>query len=755
MQLSFRHILTVYGICLLSTIVAAQSTDLAKLQALLGNSRTDTGSVRVMIQLSDHFTENDSDTALYYAKSALEKSKQIDWLQGEAEACYQTGLIYREKNDLVQAKVYLRMALNGFTATTDHSGAANSLRRLAFIANQEGDYDLAERYYKTALSEVDLVKNEELKAKILSGISGLYRLKGEYDLSVSFGLKAMRIQEKLNDLEGLPFTMDRLGVVFKLQEDYPKALYYYQKSYEIRRANKASKLKDLGYSCMVIGETYIAMDSLDAAVFKLEEAKKHYTKANNLEGLAYAQNQLADIHIRKGNFDLALHQLKEAISIFQEIGNPRGRLNSLYSLTLLFLSQKKQVRALPYASEFYEIADQIGSQNHRTNARFFMYQIALAQKDYKKALHFHEQYLAVKDSLWNETKGAEIARLESRNSLDIKESENRLLSHQKTLTEEKLKQQRYLIVALLGCILFILVGISLLIHMNRAKKRHVEELETKNKSIEEQQCALKIAEEHLRAMNENLEEIVLLRTDELRRSNAKLERFADLASHDLKQPLRTIRGFTQLLERDLQKKGLINDRLEEYLQYITGGVSYMNQLIDNILRFGKYANSDGNIFVDVNLKDVMVQVQQNLRLQIQASRAEIVIEVPEITIKAVRIKIEQLFQNLLSNAIKYREIDRPLRIAIQVEEQNDMVQIRFTDNGKGILETDQKMLFKIFNAGSREKQSSPKGIGLTICKKIAEQHGGEIWVTSKQNEGSTFHVTLSKTVNQHQNEAAA
>lgn len=181
----------------------------------------------------------------------------------------------------------------------------------------------------------------------------------------------------------------------------------------------------------------------------------------------------------------------------------------------------------------------------------------------------------------------------------------------------------------------------------------------------------------------------------------------------------------------------------------------MNQLIDNILKSSRYGFSDGNKFQEIHIEDILTQVKSNLQRQILSTGAIIRMDIPDLPIYAVRIKIEQLIQNLLTNAMKFRRQNEVPQIDIRLEDKGDDIQLSITDNGIGIAKDAQESIFQMFRQLNRTSDMAGVGLGLTICRKIAEQHGGTIWVDPNRENGSTFHVTLKKDPVAYSNQEAA
>lgn len=228
------------------------------------------------------------------------------------------------------------------------------------------------------------------------------------------------------------------------------------------------------------------------------------------------------------------------------------------------------------------------------------------------------------------------------------------------------------------------------------------------------------------------------RADELRRSNEDLSQFAHVASHDLRSPLSTITRYVQLLDRTYG-----NDLGEgrELLEYVSDAAKRMSSLIDDLLEYA-HVSAEGihsSAPVDPNVQ--LQTVLDNLQDAISASGAIVTHDVlPEVLIDPT--SLVQLLQNLIGNAIHYRSADPP-RIHITATDQNRRVLFCCRDNGIGIAPEYQAQIFEPFKRlhGSDRPGS---GIGLAVCKKIAERYNGRIWVESEVNHGSAFFLTLPK-----------
>jgi light-regulated signal transduction histidine kinase (bacteriophytochrome) len=224
---------------------------------------------------------------------------------------------------------------------------------------------------------------------------------------------------------------------------------------------------------------------------------------------------------------------------------------------------------------------------------------------------------------------------------------------------------------------------------------------------------------------------------ELRQANADLEQFAYAAAHDLQEPLRMVTSYTQLLERSLAE--ILDDRTRTFMSYVVGGSIRMTLLLQDLLAYTETSRaSDPN--ERVLLGRVLHQVVRNLDSVIKESGAEIVWgDLP--VVRGREAHFVQLLQNLLSNALKYRKPSVPPVIHISAERQKDRWLIRVADNGIGIASAYHKQVFGVFKR-LHGSEIPGTGIGLAICQRVVERAGGEIWVESIPEQGSTFVISL-------------
>ena len=244
---------------------------------------------------------------------------------------------------------------------------------------------------------------------------------------------------------------------------------------------------------------------------------------------------------------------------------------------------------------------------------------------------------------------------------------------------------------------------------------------------------LKESEQALARQTEKLSEYAR----ELERSNSELEQFAYVASHDLQEPLRMIGSYCQLLQR--RYKGKLDANADDFIGFAVEGASRMQQLINDLLAYSRVGRR-GQPLARVNAAEAAGAALGNLEAAIRESGAAIDVgNLPDVV--ADRTQLTQLFQNLIGNAIKFRS-DGPVRIGVRAERDGEMWRFVVEDNGIGIDPAYADRIFLIFQRLHERGKYPGTGIGLAICKKVVERHGGRIWVESAAGAGSRFYFTL-------------
>jgi PAS domain S-box-containing protein len=249
---------------------------------------------------------------------------------------------------------------------------------------------------------------------------------------------------------------------------------------------------------------------------------------------------------------------------------------------------------------------------------------------------------------------------------------------------------------------------------------------------------IRTIEQELLRSHKNLEQ----KAAELVASYTELERFAYIVSHDLQEPLRMVSSFLKLLEK--KYKDQLDETAERYIHFAVDGADRMKQLIMDLLEYSR-TGTNKDVATDTNMNDIATDVLRVLKSTIEEEQAMVITGDLPVLPNTNKLQMFQLMQNLVGNALKYHGDEKPV-IRIDAKEEAQQWQFEVSDNGIGIDPRFSEKIFIIFQRLHNKNEFSGTGIGLSICKKIVEKHGGKIWVESAPTGGSTFYFTIPKAI---------
>jgi signal transduction histidine kinase len=226
-------------------------------------------------------------------------------------------------------------------------------------------------------------------------------------------------------------------------------------------------------------------------------------------------------------------------------------------------------------------------------------------------------------------------------------------------------------------------------------------------------------------------------TLELNRSNAELEQFAYVASHDLQEPLRKVASFCQALER--RYHGQLDERADQYIEFAVDGAKRMQTLINDLLAFSRVGHS-GRALEPLDLNEILAEAKTTLSHTLEHAHASVLAE-PLPTVRGERALLVSLFQNLIGNAVKFRGAEAPV-VRVSAEREDSQWQFSCTDNGLGLDPEYAERIFVIFQRLHTKEAYPGTGIGLAMCRKIIEYHGGRMWLDPNHSPGAQFRFTL-------------
>ena len=529
-------------------------------------------------------------------------------------------------------------------------------------------------------------------------------------LADALAFKGMALIKESNFTEALTILMDSLDLAVSCQRpltetrvcSYISVIHYWLKDLD-----KAEKWLDRSY---------------------IISKKKGYTR------LIIANR------VNAANINILAHQPKAAIPKLEEakelITNSGHDWNSLLATTLNNIGNAythennlRPIKALEYHYDALEISERIYNKSSRCYALLGISN-ALVNKDkarYPFSICFTQE--------WMENKLAEIRDL-------IGNDDSLILN--KSVLETHANFYKYL-----GDFEKAFYYLEKLMsykeeYLQKEKTDSVKvlqiEYDLQQKELEFQKLELTQKKE-LEKINKSLEKKIAERTKDLISKNKELQEYAYIVAHDLKEPIRSIVSFSQLLERKI--KGKLNQDELELLDFIKDSGKNMGNLVQALLLYTT-VNIDYKNLPENDINQVLQKTLTSINFSIEQNNATINIDWLPKKVKCDEIKISQLFQNIISNAIKFKKINQGITININCKKQIDNYLFSVRDNGIGIEKDYHEKIFKLFKRLNKNQNYEGTGIGLSISKKIVEQHGGEIWLESTFGKGTTFYFTLPR-----------
>lgn len=583
--------------------------------------------------------------------------------------------------------------------------------RIAEILYRQSKYDIALRYVKEIENEID--QNDlPLKAQVFRfiGINKVYT--GDYSNAYRYQSQALSLFQTLKDTVNMCRLHFGIGTNFYFQKQYETALYHYKES--LRISEEAHNLQAKYGAYDAIGNLYSQLNDTDKSLKYNYLALEIAYQLNDKSGIGWTMHTIATIEGKTvGLEQKAIERLKQVAQIGVDLGDVGLSTATKITSASIYLRLKQPNIALELLRKSL-----VDAQND--NMRSFMLDIfrhtaeAYYQKrDIDKFYEYHKKYIALKDSLFNDNLSKEMSGLKKNFEILQLEKENEFNLLKKDHEIQKVKTNFN--IGILAAIFVIAALLLLIMYMrNKSEKEKNILLETKNKEITRQNEILAI-------------------------SNQDLEQYAYIISHDLKEPLRNISSFTNLLNRKL--KNVITPDTQQYMDYILKGTKQMHDLLHDLLLYSKISRHKKeieNIRTDILVKDVL----EILSEEIEGVNAQIVLEsLPNLSFD--RQQLKTIFMHLIKNALKFRR-DEPPKIIIKNMQDIDNHIISIEDNGIGIDERYFEKIFIIFQRIHDRGKYVGTSMGLATCKKILEENGGKIWVTSKLGEGATFYIAIPK-----------
>lgn len=588
-----------------------------------------------------------------------------------------------------------------------------------------------------ALRIAEAIHDKKNMGNSLHLIGTAYTLKDNYSTGLQYILRALKLREEIDDREGMAASLVTAGNIYKNEADYPEALRNFEQAVKIFSDLHDPVNTAIAGSC--IGNVYTeeekfakALDYMLPAWDKIKNTNNAYAKANILLNTAIVYNHLDSL-------DKGREYSLNALSISKQIGYEEGIAGAKIELAKVARKTGHKAEAIKLASDALEIAKDIEENTTINKAALLLYETYKELHDYKNALASLELANNANDSLLNLDKRESINQLKYKFELDKQQSKIVLLRQQ--------ERTNTIILFAVLIIAIILFGLAVMLYrwhhkekaLNKALSAYAKEIQSKNEELARQTTFIKQQNDEISEKNQKL----IMQNNELQSLDEQKNKILGMVAHDLRSPLSTILSSAEIVGMEIESAG--SEEAMKFLGIIENVGSASLNLVNDLLDLAKIASGKLELFpVTQNYYDLIDEVISYTI--IRASRKNIFISVEKEEglgeFAFDRNRINQVLNNLLDNAIKYSQAETTISLFITREDNSVVTSV--SDQGMGIPESETIKLFKEFSVTSVRSTGNEKssGLGLAICKKIIETHGGAISVRSQQGKGSTFTFTL-------------
>lgn len=540
-----------------------------------------------------------------------------------------------------------------------------------------------------------------IKSLNFQGIA--YRNKSDYSNAFKYFVEALKAAEEAQNLEQIGYSNINIGNIYIYQTNYEGALGYFEKA--LIPAKELNDQSMLAYIYLNLGRTFSRMDDYEKAESNYLQTRDIRRTIKDQEGLVTIAVDLAELTMRKGDLDKSLRYFHESIDAINKIKNKGALAFSLYNIAVIHRQKGSLDSAQYYSEKSLKVAKTNNLKNDIRKIHENLSIIAEGRGDYEKALHYFKLTQENEDSIFNEQTTRTIESLKSQYEAEKKEAETMFL---REIVE---RQQTIIILAAAASILLLIIAI--IIYM---------------RAIERRRLNLQIS-----AQAKKLEELDF----------AKSRFFANI-SHDLRSPLSLILGNYEQIKHD--NESYLTSDSKQNLEVANKNAQRLLFLTDEINELTKL--EEGKI--KLSLKDIPVNPYLISLVSLFKSSAEFKSvdlkfesSVPEnVAISIDPNQFEKIIFNLITNALKHTH--KGDSVLIGAETTGDNLKISVSDTGEGIPESSLPYLFDRYYQSPKNKYHVYEGlgIGLSLVKELVNVHGGDIHVSSKVDEGSTFTLTI-------------
>ncbi len=664
----------------------SQTKEIDSLSIELAFQESDTTKVETSLKLIKRLYDiKDYDRALKYIIESEKLSVNENYTKGIAKVTYYKSLIYASKNDYINAVTGYAKAKSLFTQLKDTLGIAKVNNSIGLIEINRGNYVKGLQYSLAAIDELDKHHLYVELSSAYNNVARAYYKMNAFDKAIEYYLKALQLQKRLKNKDGIIESNSRLAEMYSFQKEYRKSIEYYETVLEnVGDTNDSIR----GNILPKLGGEYLKFNDYDTAAKYLLQGLRLNRKSNNKLGLTIALNNLGELNLNQGKFITAEDQLMEAGALAKSIDDKSELLRQYKLMKSLDSTRNKFEAAFLWQRKYYDLKD------------------SLEKKDIDKD-SITRANLELNPDFETNIVNPDSIKIPKGGDLESKDKYNRF---------------KLIFYALLAALAIVSTFLILIFLKRNNSIKYTQELEEKNIKIELQNKAFQEQTEHLENVN-----------------NVKDKLFS-IVSHDLKDSLSSINGFIDLLKDG----SLTREEFDNLIPELSENANNASLLLFNLLNWSK--SQMQSLEPNPSLFDVQEVFEDKIKLieqRLESKGIDLIDHSLRDFAYADKSMFEIVIQNLLANATKFCKKGDSITVSNHISNGSCIISV--ADTGVGISKENIDKLFKsnsFSTIGTKNEKGT--GLGLSICKELVELNHGKIWVESNLNVGSTFYVQLPK-----------
>jgi len=498
------------------TLLSQDISEIDSLLLLLNSSKEDTNKVRIYEQLFKKNYKSSPQKAIEYGKTGLKLAQKIEDNKGISNLSNNIGVVNYLQGNFAEALDYYRISLETAIKLKDTLSIAKSYNNIGVVYYNISAYDEAVDYYNKSYNIREQINDTLGMAKILNNIGSVLYEKGDNGKALEYFFKALDIKEKTKDFDSKAQTLSNIGSIYEDRKQYEDALYFYEKALKIYQ--ESGNKVGIASTINQIGSYFYLKKEYDKAIEYYEKAKLIAIEIEDSKRLATLEGSIAEVYVAKKEYDNAIKSFEKAKKIYENLGSFNNIVKYNLEIAKVYNLKKQPQKAIPFLNSSDSLMDKIDGLRMEYQLYNTYYKTRKLLGDYKKALDYHEKYFAVHDSIFSENSETQVANLQILFETGKKEKEIKLLTLDKEIADQKMKEQRLKNQIYLLGVVGLFVIIFFIIRSNMIRKKVNIALNEKNVEINQQK-------EEIITQNEALilqKEEILTQKAEIENSHSKI-----------------------------------------------------------------------------------------------------------------------------------------------------------------------------------------------------------------------------------------